>query len=261
MTSVIYDDRSAHAIYGDSVRYWHELQEFFNVAPSVKEPPTLLVCGPSEFDISCMPAESYRAEQDAVLKIALSRPVSSFYCSNPRMIVYDRRSPRRALVEEVTHDLVSVECPRVSLRPHDCAQFDAGIRDFGPQFEQTFRMFKDRKEWMADTCEFFPPIAQGKYFSLDVARERSQWNSNLHSLEYLLTGDLVIFWTGDDTAVYQWADSFVQHLPQLSGHLMVEQYKGDVKALLREHPVLPRLDGPTLWRDYCEPLLRTGRLP
>lgn len=63
----------------------------------------------------------------------------------------------------------------------------------------------------------------------------------------------------DDPAAKSDAEMTLGGMPTLAGEMMVDLYKGDVKALLREHP-LTDIDGQQLWTQYAVPLLTRGRL-
>jgi hypothetical protein len=102
--------------------------------------------------------------------------------------------------------------------------------------------FRDERTVGIDSSEFYAPLGTAY---LSGTPERLQKTAEVTAREVLTSFKLL---------------DIIKHLPQLAGEILVDQYHGDVKALMREHPKLPHLSGKELWQQYCMPLLTEGRL-
>lgn len=108
-------------------------------------------------------------------------------------------------------------------------------------------------EFKLNLNEFFPPLGQAHLKPEEYRARKLNWDEAFRSISYM-DPEKQFF----ERAMT--AHSLTEHVPQIAGKLLVDIYKGDVEALVGEHPQLSQLNGPQLWVQYCKRLLTSGKL-
>ncbi|MBU2638951.1 MAG: hypothetical protein KJ955_08305 [Nanoarchaeota archaeon] len=158
-----------------------------------------------------------------------------------------------SVTEEVMHCVVDAPQSRMDV-PSECFnEFNCCYPGFGIELYRVLKHLK-QDNYEISLNEFFPPLAQlyfkvlGRYLETGTG-----WIQRLDSIIYFQPGKPL------EQKIDE-AEHIILHLPRAAGLLLGQQYHGDIKALLREHPSLPHLSGPEIWEHYCKPLLMHGKL-
>lgn len=151
---------------------------------------------------------------------------------------------RISLAEEATHAIVQI--------PNSCLAFQSDHYEdllaltsphpkFGSDLYQQILLADptEQSEWRVHMNEFFAPLGQAHLFGI---MKQHRWHERLKSGQ------------PEET------EQVIKYLPWLAGELLVHQYRGDIESILDDHPDILQADGPTLWNNYCQPLLQNGRL-
>jgi hypothetical protein len=251
-------------VYMDIQRQYEELSRLFSKKDS-RGVPILAI-----FDVEDIDKESWRVREtlefypetpsEETIKDIVSRTYDSFgscrYSRDNHAVIINRavsngRYPL-ALAEEVTHSVVPVDDEIVKVGPEDFREFNGYSAGFG---SLVYRVLEPLKigEFKLNLNEFFPPLGQAHLKPDELRARKYDWERAFRSIGYMHPEKQFF-----ERAMR--AHSLVEHVPQIAGKLLVDTYKRDIEALVREHPQLVNLSGSQLWVQYCKPLLTSGKL-
>ncbi len=251
-------------VYMDIQKQWQELSRLF----SKNDPrgvPILAI-----FNVEDVNKEGWKVAEtlefhpetpsEEAVKDIISRTYDNFgscrYSRDNHAVVINRAESNGryplALAEEVTHSVVPVDDEILKLGVEDFREFNGHSYGFG---NLVYRVLEPLKigEFKLNLNEFFPPIGQAHVKPEEYKARKLNWDGAFRSISYM-DAEKQFF----ERAMR--AHSLTEHVPQIAGKLLVDLYKGDVEALVREHPQLAHLDGTHLWVQYCKPLMTSGKL-
>jgi hypothetical protein len=162
----------------------------------------------------------------------------------PKFFKYD-------IVHELTHALVNIQKSEVMVPTRILPEFKGQSPRFGKVAYNAAQVISAHSINM-DMDEFYPPLGVARVLGGRYARRDSSWESVLET-------QTLANKKGRVKSRRDIKDTLT-HLPTIAGELMVDQYKGDTRAILREHPRILRLDGEHIWDKYVRPLLEGKKL-
>lgn len=241
-------------VYDQALKYHQELLQVFAPGSNLL-PPRLVMFWPftSARELEAMPDELTAAEASelAVFINTVQFMGEAFYAPQYNTLFIKRTSLTsqsvldHTLSEEIGHRIVQLPDDGIPLTIEVMETLNGPMPDFGkkmvdnlkakPPFERMVtRSWMD--PYLLAMNEFFPPL-----FLIYLTGE-----------DYPVTPDFFIEKRIDE--------SHMGHLPLLAGRMLVTQYRGDVKAILNEHPQLTKVNSQQFWNQYCLPILTTGKI-
>ena len=249
------DDIPISSIYEDSISYWQSLGNLFPMVLP-KMPPSVMKDNQNFWD----PKREIFPEQSIEhFNIPIMESAACYiYDYNLICLVSPKirkKELHQILAHEMTHAVLTVERSNIKIPLEELREFNGNMKNFGKilykNAKNLFEMYGGSEDYVGlELIEFFPPIGQVGLFG---EFEKYPWKKGCKLTGYLHK-------TMDYLFATEYLDSFIVHLPELAGELLITQYQNDCEALLREHPNLPLLDGKKLWDQYCRPILVDGKL-
>jgi hypothetical protein len=253
-------------VYIDIQRQWQELSRLFS-KDDPRGAPLLAI-----FNVENVDKEGWKVKDtlefhpdtppEETVKRIISGTYDTFgacrYSKDVHAVVINRAVSNghfpMTLAEEVTHSVIPVTHEIVRLAPEDFKEFNGYAKGFG---DLAYRILQPLKigEFKLNLNEFFPPIGQVHLEPNRFDTEKYDWEKAFRVTESMPSYSEDLFFRKAMRA-----HNLTEHVPQIAGALLVGAYKGDIGALVREHPQLAHLDGTQLWVQYCKPLLTSGKL-
>lgn len=251
-------------VYMDMQKQWQELSRLFSKS-NQRGTPILAIFNVDDVSkkgwkvAETLEFHPEKPSEEAVRDI-LSRTYDSFgscrYSRDNHAVIINRAVSNghypMALAEEVTHSVVPVDNHIVKVGSEDFREFNGYSPTFG---SLVYRILVPLKigEFKLDLNEFFPPVGQAHVKPDESRASKYDWERAFRTISYMHPESQFF-----ERAMR--AHSLIQHVPQIAGKILADSYKGDIEALVREHPQLAHLDGTQLWVQYCKPLLTSGKL-
>ncbi|MDI6737142.1 MAG: hypothetical protein QME12_01340 [Nanoarchaeota archaeon] len=196
-------------------------------------------------------------EKKDVFGAFLSDFSQAAYVPSYHLIAFNRQNMPEwqyplAMPEEVMHSIVQVKDENVKVDAKSAASFSGFSAYFGHSICSSLKLV-GMDCFNVDINEFFPPFAQSHF--LGKGMEDYNWclDEQVKSKAYFQPCKPKKERAAD-------VSKKLIYISQIAGFMLAKQYKFDIRALLREHPSLPSLDGPGIWKAYCMPLLLRGKL-
>ncbi len=239
---------TSEQVYNEVGRIWQELGKLFGRERPGKLPFVAINDGSGNPDIDFYPEPPVTTSAMIRAHIDTQR-AGSYYISGNHTLILKRGDSYGALVEEATHAFLYPEKPIVEVSVDELLYYTAK----GKICKALYRVLKSHGKtgFQVNTAEFFPPLA---IKGITGASREVRWNR--------LTRYKKRQWDSREVVLKKQVatGNFLGHLPARACDILVQNYDGDVKRLLQEHPQLPYLDGQQLWRKYCLPLLVSGKV-
>lgn len=241
-------------VYEQLLRYHKELVELFDPQGNLIPPKLIMFWGfTSARALESRPdvLTTKEAEELAVFVNTYQLRGDAFFAPQYNTQFINRASLDSkltldvTLAEETGHRIVQIPDSRVNLSV-----------DLFPTFNGPFEGFGER---LVDNIKVRPPLHR---------IEREHWKDPYFlSMDEFFPPLFLTYLTGqeypiepEDFIYKRLTDSKIEHLPYLAGKMLVSQYKGDVKAILEDHPLITKVNGAQFWEKYCQPLLTSGKI-
>ena len=101
------------------------------------------------------------------------------------------------------------------------------------------------------SLSFFTPFSESFIFK---KYDRLPWERQVKKLRY------VNKWLYPPFIALGEMTGMIEHFPQLAGELLLSIYNNDPEKVIKEHQDIIKINGQDLWKDYCLPLLKDGKI-
>lgn len=241
-------------VYEQLLTYHQELLQVF--APqSTLQPPRLIMFWPhpTPREIEALPDPLTKTEVEELTTFIHKYQLrgEAFYAPKynaeflNRVYLDSQKTLDQTLAEEVGHRIVQIPDDIITVPVEIIETFIGPMPDFGKKLVNNLKTRPPlsrtiRDNWLdpyvLSMDEFFPPL----FVALITGEDFSA--------------------NPEDLIQKRLTEVDISHLPSLAGEMLVDQYHGDVKAIMHDHPQLTQLNGQQFWSTYCLPLLTSGKL-
>ncbi|MDD4877991.1 MAG: hypothetical protein PHO02_03065 [Candidatus Nanoarchaeia archaeon] len=157
-----------------------------------------------------------------------------------------------AMPEEVTHSIVQVADDEILVEKESVASFNGYSSYFGHKIHSALKCL-EIENFTVEMDEFFPPFGQSHFLGKELNKFMPCLEETINAKAYFQPGKSKEERQKD-------VKETLYRLPSLAGFMLAKQYKHDMGALMKEHPLLPYLGGKQIWKSYCLPILINGKL-